>query len=335
MGIQVSIGAHGWGRAVRILAVAALALASALAAAVAWGTVSAPPPLAPSADMLAIRQSNDIPALSRFAARDGTSLAYRRYEGGDQQVAILVHGTSCESSCMHAVAKTIAKAGASVYAVDLRGHGGSGRTGDISYIGQLDDDLVDLLKAIRPSHLRARTTLIGFSGGGALALRFAGGPYGDEFDHYVLISPAITYPATLARPDTGGWAKPHLPRIVGLLILNSVGIHAFDGLEALVFAVPPGTRDMTRAYSFRLMRNLATFDYLARLAHSKKPMALVAGADDEQFFADRYAGQLTPAKKDLTIDLVPSLGHSGMLSKPAGLAALGQIFVRLTKGVPG
>jgi pimeloyl-ACP methyl ester carboxylesterase len=236
---------------------------------------------------------------------------------------------------MHAVAKSIAKTGASVYAVDLRGHGGSGRTGDISYIGQLDDDLVDFLKAIGPEHPSARSTLIGFSGGGALTLRLAGGPHGDVFDHYVLIAPAITYPATLARPDTGGWAKPHLPRIVGLLILNALGVHAFDGLEALVFAVPPGTRDMTRTYSFRLMRNLATFDYLARLAQSNKPMALVAGADDEQFFADRYTAQLTPAKKDLSIDLVPGLGHLGMLTKPAGLAALSQIFIRLTKGVPG
>ena len=236
---------------------------------------------------------------------------------------------------MHAAAKTIAKTGASGYAVDLRGHGGSGRTGDISYVGQLDDDLADFLKTIRPEHPSARSTLIGFSGGGALTLRLAGGPYGGLFDHYMLISPAITYPATLARPDTGGWAKPHLPRIVGLLILNALGIHSFDGLEALVFAVPLGSRDMTRAYTFRLMRNLATFEYLAWLAQSRKPMALVAGANDEQFFANRYASQLTPAKKDLSVDLVPGLGHLGMLTMPAGLAALSQTFVRLTKGLPG
>ncbi len=60
-------------------------------------------------------------------------------------------------------------------------------------------------------------------------------------------------------------------------------------------------------------------------------VALVAGADDEQFFADRHAAQLTPARKDLSIDLEPGLGHLGMLTKPAGIAAVSQVFVRLTK----
>jgi alpha-beta hydrolase superfamily lysophospholipase len=35
-------------------------------------------------------------------------------------------------------------AGITTYVPDIRGHGGSGRRGDIDYIGQLDDDLADL-----------------------------------------------------------------------------------------------------------------------------------------------------------------------------------------------
>jgi Serine aminopeptidase, S33 len=58
---------------------------------------------------------------------------------------VLIHGTATESSVMNALAKTLNAAGTTVYAPDLRGHGASGNRGDIDYIGQLDDDLVDLI----------------------------------------------------------------------------------------------------------------------------------------------------------------------------------------------
>ena len=57
-----------------------------------------------------------------------------------------------------------------------------------------------------------------------------------------MISPAIVYPSPLARPNDGGWATPYLPRIVGLIILNKIGIHWFDGLDAIVFPFHPATR---------------------------------------------------------------------------------------------
>ena len=41
------------------------------------------------------------------------------------------------------------------------------RRGDIDYIGQLDDDLVDLIATIHPEHTNATMILIGFSDGGA------------------------------------------------------------------------------------------------------------------------------------------------------------------------
>ena len=53
------------------------------------------------------------------------------------------------------LAQALQAAGASVYAVSLRGHGGSGTgNGDVSYIGQLDDDLADLVKGARPRQAR-------------------------------------------------------------------------------------------------------------------------------------------------------------------------------------
>jgi pimeloyl-ACP methyl ester carboxylesterase len=303
--------------------VACLLLVSvvALVAAIALGTATPPRPVhARQLDL------TGLPPLSRFAARDGTRLAYRFYSGGSDRIAILIHGSATESSVMNALAKTLNADGATVYVPDLRGHGASGRRGDIDYIGQLDDDLADLVATIRPAYPHATLTLIGFSGGGAFALRIAGGRYGALFDRYILIDPAIVYPSPIARPNAGGWATPYVPRIVGLMVLDRLGIHAFDGLDAIAFAIPAGNRNLTRAYSFRLAMNLNSGDYLGELERTKKPMALIAGAKDDQFYADRYAPLMKPAKSDLTVELVPGLDHVDMITKPAALGALRRTF---------
>jgi len=298
-----------------------LVLGIALTAVIAFGTARLPHPVQP-------RQLDitGLPALSHYTARDGTQLAYRTYRGGGEQVAVLIHGTGTESSVMNALARTLQTAGATVYAPDLRGHGGSGRRGDIDYIGQLDDDLADLIATIHPEHANAKITLIGFSGGGAFTIRVAGGPHGDLFNRYIVIAPAIVYPSPLARPNAGGWATPYVPRIVGLIMLNKIGIHWFDGLDAIVFAIPPGNENLTGVYSFRLAMNLNSSGYFGALERTKKPMALIAGANDDQFYADRYAPTLQPAKPDLTVELVPGLDHVDMLVKPAALAALRRTF---------
>jgi pimeloyl-ACP methyl ester carboxylesterase len=308
----------------RMIAIAScllLGTAFVLAAVIAFGTASPPRPVQPR-----LIDLSELPALSRYTARDGKQLAYRAYPGGGDQVAVLIHGSGTESSVMNGLAKALNSAGTTVYAPDLRGHGASGKRGDIDYIGQLDDDLEDLIATIRPKHAGAAHTLIGFSGGGALTIRIAGGTRDDLFNRYIVISPAIVYPSPLARPNAGGWATPYMPRIVGLIVLNTMGIHWFDGLDAIVFAVPPGNENMTGIYSFRLAMNLGSSGFFGALGRTKKPMALIAGGNDDQFYADRYAPTLRPAKPDLTVELVPGLDHVDMLMKPAALAALRRTF---------
>jgi non-heme chloroperoxidase len=291
---------------------------AAFAAAIVFSTVNPPPPA--GARQL---DRTDLPPLSGYVARDGAVLAYRAYLGDDRQVAVVVHGTSTESSVMNAVAKTLRTTGATVYALDMRGHGSSGRRGDIDYIGQLDDDIADFVATVRPTHSDATFALLGFSGGASLAMRIAGSDLANLFDRYIAVSPAIQ---ALGRPSS--YAAIALPRIVALVVLNQIGIHWFDGLTTIAFAIPPGNANLTGAYSFRLMWNLANRDYLGGLRHTRKPMTLVAGANDEQFDANQYARLLTPAKRDLVVRIVPDLDHVDMITSPAGLAAIHQAFER-------
>lgn len=263
------------------------------------------------------------PALQFYRAQDGTDLAYRYYRavGGGRQAAILIHGSAGQSQGMHDLAQALAAQGVNVYAPDVRGHGASGPRGDIAYIGQLEEDLALLSEQVRAAHRGQPVTLVGLSAGGAFALRVAGGAHASVADRYVIVSPALN---DVARPGRGGWAKPDVPRIALLMLLNKVGIHRFDGAEAIRFAVPPGRTDMTPAYSYRLMVNFAALDDKARMARVAAPMTLIAGAADEQFDAAAYAPRLTPCNPKLKLRLLPGVRHYGMATDPrmiAGIAA--------------
>src|SRR5689334_9832505 len=80
----------------------------------------------------------------------------------------MIHGSSDDGTGMHSLAKSLRDTGASVYVPVVRGHRGSGIGGDIGYIGQLEDDLADLMTVLKPAHSGSKFTLLGFSSGGGL-----------------------------------------------------------------------------------------------------------------------------------------------------------------------
>jgi pimeloyl-ACP methyl ester carboxylesterase len=90
----------------------------------------------------------------------------------------------------HALASAISSSGTpKVVLLNLRGHYLSGRRrDDVDYVGQLEDDLVDL--TLRGRGLSGPVTLGGHSSGG-LAIRFADARHGDLVSGYLLLSPVI------------------------------------------------------------------------------------------------------------------------------------------------
>ena len=111
-------------------------------------------PLVPPGELRSVAETarsvdrSTMPPLSRFAARDGTDLAYRHYPArgpASGKIAVLVHGSSGSSAAVQALADALAAHGIETYAPDVRGHGGSGTRGDIGRIGQLEDDMADLV----------------------------------------------------------------------------------------------------------------------------------------------------------------------------------------------
>lgn len=302
----------------------------ALGGVLAFNAPVRPPPLASVSDPFAGVDFSDLPGLQTYPARDGVALGYRLYKGDGGQVVVLIHGSSDDGSGMHALAKTLRNSGASVFVPVLRGHGNFGRSGDVDYIGQLEDDLADLVGVLRSSHASASMSLIGFSSGGGFVLRVIASPYEKLFDRYVIISPALPPGTATIRPGTGGWASLALPRTIGLAVLNRIGIDWFNGLPIVAFATTPKAKHLTSSYSFRLAIDFgASRDYLAGLARSTKPAALLVGEADELFYAGNYAPLFKPVRPSLPIAVVPGVGHIGMTVTPEGMAAVQKAYLDL------
>lgn len=292
--------------------------------ALAFTAPKPPPPLASIETALDHVDFSDMPERSHFVARDGTRLDYRAYPGDLGNVVVLVHGSSGTSASMYPLARTLHQGGATVYALAMRGHDGTSRYGDIDYIGQLDDDLVDFVKTLPAKPQDGRRTLLGFSSGGGFVLRFAGSPNARLFDRFILVSPQLPVSAPTMRRGAGGWVSVSVPRIVVLSLLSRVGIEAFDGLPVIAFSVPPNMRNVqTAEYSYRMVRNFGpSDDYLGDLRRTPGRVYLLAGRKDELFYTNRYAPLMKPVRADLDVTIVPGMGHMDMIVKPEALAAI-------------
>ncbi len=306
----------------------ALAGAAAIAATLMLASpVRSPPPLASIHEGALQIDESDAPDLSRFQARDGTWLAYRLYRaasGARDRLAILTHGSSASSIEMHQVARSLAQAGVTAVAVDIRGHGASGTRGDIAYRGQLDDDLADLVGELRKAYPTVRLSLIGHSSGGGFALRIAGSALGDSFDRFVLLAPYLGYSAPTNRPAEGPglWAAPDSPRIVATLMLERIGIDWPQSLPAIGFAnAPEAKMAVTSQYSFRLLQNYtAPPDWKGAFLRAKGRIAVVAGADDQLMDAEAYRRVLPPLGVSVTI--LPGVDHMGVVYRPEAIKAI-------------
>lgn len=322
-------------RALKILGVLLAVIVAALALAILLGGPRQLPPMASIDSPFRHVDFSRLPPRSRFTARDGRALAYRAYPASGsvrRGSVVLVHGSAAQSQSLHPLAMRLAEAGFDSYALDVRGHGESGTRGRIAYVGQLEDDLEDLVAAVGPAHPRL---LLGFSSGGGFALRFAGSDRQRLFEGYVLLSPFLHQEAATYRPDAGGWVSVGVPRIAALTILDRIGIRWFADLPVAAYAIDARSRDiLTPSYSFALAANFRPHqDWRGDVRRTSQPMIVLVGADDEVFRPDRFAEAFEKAGRAVPVTTVPGVGHVGLTLEPAGMAAIVNAVQRLTEGL--
>jgi non-heme chloroperoxidase len=289
---------------------------------IAFDAPTSPPAMVSMARSLDRINVGDVPAPRQFRARDGASLQYYVYPAAPDRVGVLVHGSAGPGTSMHVLAEALRAAGLTAYVLDIRGHGGSGRRGDIDYIGQIDDDLSDFVAQLGPAGSGETRTLVGFSAGAGFSIRFAGGPYGLLFDRYVFLAPILPGAPTW-RPNAGGWTNIALPRIMTIAWLDRLGIHWFDGFDVISYAVSRDpSRDTTASYSYRLSVNFGGRGYETYLKNIRRPAAVLVGDADEQVVADQFAPLLQRLGVNIPVTIVPDMRHADMIAAPAALPAV-------------
>jgi alpha-beta hydrolase superfamily lysophospholipase len=281
---------------------------------------------------------SSLPAIERFQGRDGTWLGFRHYAAkglATGRAAIVVHGSSGSSGgTIHALSQALSARGVETFAIDIRGHGALGTRGDIGYVGQLEDDLADFVAVLRKTVPSAPLTLVSHSSGGGFALRVAGSPIQNLFERTVMLAPYLGYDAPSTRPDSGGWAKADIPRILGLLALRQLGITCCEALPVLALAVPPNSeKALVGTYTDRLMRNFASGDYRRDLAAATKPLTIICGADDELFLPGKYTEAVRGAAVAVDVKLIDGINHMGIVAAPKAVSVIADDIA--TRGLAG
>jgi pimeloyl-ACP methyl ester carboxylesterase len=154
-------------------------------------------------------------------------------------------------------------------------------------------------------------------------------PLGQAFDRYILVSPYLRYNAPSVRPAEGAgaakstWAAASVGRIIGLTILNQVGVTYWDGLPVLAFPVPANMAGVTQTYSWRLLRNFGAHDaYLTDMRLATQPVLVFVGSSDELLDAEKLRIEFHSQRPDISVVILPGLGHADMVTRPEGIAAI-------------
>lgn len=244
-----------------------------------------------------------------YSTRDGSVLQYRRYGNSSGPLIVILHGSSAHGGLYEKLARGLKNLG-NVIVPDLRGHGAQSPAGDVEYIGQLEDDLADLIFATRLNE-EQKIILIGHSSGGGLAIRYCGNEDQPKPDGVVLLAPYLGFNAPTVRVNSGGWAEPLVRRIIGLTMLNAVKVKLFNHLPVISFRIPQNAEElsMTSSYSFRMNTSFAPrYDFKKDLAGLPKFKILI-GENDEIFEPEKFEPLLLSQHLNGTVRIINGLSH--------------------------
>lgn len=303
----------------------ALILAAMIAA-----PLERPPEMKSVSDSVKAVDFSTMPSLERFQARDGTWIGFRHYAPNGPATgrgAIFIHGSAGSSATVnHALTYAMAQKGVETWALDMRGHGASGTRGDIGYVGQLEDDLVDFVAHLRKSAPDLPLTLIGHSAGAGFSLRVAATPImQDMFVRTVLLAPYLGYDAPTNAPHSGGWANADVPRLLGLAALRKLGVDCCSQLPVLALAVPANSaKYLTSTYSDRLMRNFATRGYRLDFPATTRPITIFGAAEDEMMISAKYAETVQAIKPSVDVKIIDGINHMGIVTNPKAISVIAE-----------
>ena len=273
--------------------------------------------------------------------RDGCRIHYRHYSTATpQSVMLLLPGFGLTSedyvSCCQHLVKSSAVI---VYSPDLRGQGQShGAAGDVAYIGQLQDDLSDMIAAVQQYHPGLPVVLAAHSGSSSLAISYLATQPAPMVVALYLLAPVffghMEYDRKIQRAYQfiyyGRYHRKPAAHPASLLKVNqqfrySLLRHGlgkiFTALQSItVLQVRRDTGQPWRGYSFRFLQSYRCSDLTQSLERLRVPVWVMAGQEDEVMLPDAVFSllnwNLAPGVLRETRCL-PRMGHFSILAMAA------------------
>lgn len=252
--------------------------------------------------------------------RDGIALTLQRFPAESDTTVLLLHGVLSSGALFNRTAGRLQEAtGAEIIILDLRGHGlRASRPGDVAYLGQYEDDLADVIAHLRRSRPQQKIILAGHSAGGGISLRYAlkaARRAVPAVNGYLLLAPHLgsrspTTP-TAFDPQAARFVQLHLPRVLGLGFLNTLGLRGANGARVLFFNLPPELP--LRSYTYRALLSMYPADHRPALEAVRAPLLVLVGSRDESFKAAEYPPVIAGHTRG-TVEVLEGASHEGILT---------------------
>jgi len=266
-----------------------------------------------------------------ISMRDGAALFSRRYAANSKTVLLLLHGSGSESRYLQSLAGRLAQEDlATVLTPDLRGHGRNlQQYADIDHIGQLEEDLEDLITYAQHELQAERIVLAGHSSGGGLVLRYLAGPKHPPVDQAILLAPYLGHDAPTVKHNSGGWVSVGVKRWVGLAMLNGIGVTAYNDKPVLLFNRPKAYEDPLQAvsYSYQMAVNFAPTHYKHDIIKLKTPTLVLVGNADESFYPERFQEVFQPAAAFTRVQRIPNANHLNIVKNEEVLTQIRKVLL--------
>jgi len=280
-----------------------------------------------------------------ISARDGVQLACHRYCTEPDSKAygrlLFLHGGSFNSRRYTNIAKACVKSGFEVVLCDLRGHGSSeGTPGTCDYVGQLEDDISDIINWFEQEN-PLPLILGGHSSGSVVCLRYIDKYGQDKLSGCYFIAPAISNtlePLRFDEPNSkrsflmNYWRKKpsyhpvpekslkHIPKMNNAKFLLALVLPFLRHRTVMTF---PGSTKMAALegrvlnYSFNLMASVSIPKYSKAFRQINIPIAFICGELDEILHPDflpTVAQWHLPPTLDKEVHMLARLNHMSVLS---------------------
>lgn len=282
----------------------------------------------------------------QFKARDGVELSLLHFAcSSPRGTVVLLHGSTYNGKRYGNLAKAIQRQGFEVVLPDWRGHGQSGGPrGDCEYIGQLEDDLADLLIFFR-QYSSAPLILAGHSAGAVVCLRYIDKYSCDGISAVVCISPAINSPLEAVRFDhpgakamygirhfrkappkppvdarTRAMAEKYAPKLQLFKFWSAKVLPMLRHQTALRFPANGQVAQLEGRvldYSYNLMMSCDISEYPRAFSKVEVPILLLNGVNDEilhpEFLATVYHWHIN-ADLDRQLIELPNVNHMTVIN---------------------